>query len=197
MPGFIGLGVSDRDILGSHTQVRAQVLGGYYARALEGGALVHVFLGGGSADFESDGASFSAPRRMAGFSVSGESERKNSVFVPSLRAMAVRDELPAFTGDSGAHPSATVDGLTVSAGARWEYNTPLGDGDFLPYVSLGVDYLYTDLDNGTTDTAVAPRLGAGGFGTVGDGLLAIDLDAGKVDSGSFDVGARATYSFGF
>ena len=195
--GFVGLGKSDRDILGSRTQVSAQVLGGYYAQALEGGTLVHVFLGGGNAEFESDGASFDAPRKMAGFSISGETKREKTVFVPSIRAMAVRDEMPAFTGDSGAHPAANVDGLTVSATARWESVEPFGDGDLLPYVSVGVDYLYTDLDNGMTDKAIAPRVGVGLFGQVGDGLFALDLDAGKVDSGSFDLGARATYSFGF
>ena len=70
--GFIGLGKSDREILGAHTQVSAQVLGGYYARALDGGGLVHFFLGGGNAAFTSDGASFDAPRKMAGFSQTNE-----------------------------------------------------------------------------------------------------------------------------
>ena len=187
---FYGYGESSREVDGfsDPTVIKARVGGLYFAHQYADSTILHFYAGGGTTDYSQYGTTTDGTRYMAGIDVSKTFERAMANFVPFGKLVTAADDI----GDD------TVRGTTVTAGGRWEYNTPLGSTQLLPYVSVGVDYITIHPDSSLPDsTTWGPRLEAGFSGPVGPGLLALDLHAAKADEGTSDLGGALTYSFGF
>lgn len=199
---YFGLGKSSRKALayGSPTEIVARVIGLYYAHQYADTTILHFYAGGGQADYRVDGTPVDGDRYMAGIDVSKSVEGLDAAtFVPFGKVLVASDKLPAFVdGGLVSHNAATILGATVTAGGRLEYKDPILGTALLPYVSLGLDYIYVDSDSpaGISRTW-GPRLEAGVSGPVGTGLLSVDLHAAKADTDTRDVGGALTYSFGF
>jgi len=197
---FLGYGKSSRDTnFANDTEIAATVGGLYLAHLFGDSTILHFYLGGGRADYDADGGSAEAKRYMAGIDVSWDIDNGGKmVFVPFGKLLMAADDVPQYVGDSGVHPESMIIGRTMTIGGRVEYKEPLGGTEFLPYLSLGVDFVKISPDNFQPDTdTVAPRAEAGFTGPLWDGLLSLDMHAAKADGGTSDIGGALTYSFGF
>lgn len=177
------------DPAGSPVAPGFRVGGLYFAHQYGDRTILQFYAGGRASGYEDGGATPGGQRYVAGLDVSRTLDRGGrSVFVPFGKIAVARDNVP----------SESVLGTTVTAGGRWEYKDPVAGTGLLPYVSLGLDYVYSDPGGGQQASQNwGPRVEAGVAGAVGAGKLSLDLHAAPADQGTRDVGGALTYSFGF
>ena len=81
-------------------------------------------------------------------------------------------------------------------GLRVDAAAPMSNG-FLPYASLAADFGRSTSTAAGGEDFVAPRVAVGFTTDLGNGQLGFDLDAGKVGSGTRDVGVSLRYEMTF
>jgi len=97
----------------------------------------------------------------------------------------------------GAVNAEDINRFDANLGARFESARPLGGTGLMPYISLAAEYGMTKSSASGRDEYFYPRLGLGLSGDAAGGHLSIDLDGGKVQSDTYDVGLSFSWEMRF
>jgi hypothetical protein len=177
--------------------IRSPSLGGYFGTRLGDELFADGFLSFARPGYVTQGTTFTSGRISAAFSVTGNQQRGNLLVSPYVKAKSFREWQPAFTGTSGAVAANTIRSFNVSLGAKVAPVAPMGKNDFLPYVSLAIDYGFSNTTAAGVDVFFLPRAGFGFGMKMGQGDLLVDVDTGWVRSDTRDMGVRITYEMVF
>ncbi|TGD44879.1 autotransporter outer membrane beta-barrel domain-containing protein [Pseudotabrizicola sediminis] len=184
------------DGLGEAT-VDSPAIGAYFASRFAGDLILDAYLAYARPETETAGTTFKSDRVSAGLMLSGQYALSTGTMRPFARLNASVEDQPAYTGTNGPVAATDLRSHTASVGARFESAVALGSTGLLPYISGAIDYGYTDNGLSASDDFFYPRFGFGVAGPVGTGYVALDVDAGKARSDTYDVGLRLTYEAKF
>ena len=144
----------------------------------------------GRPEYSADGEDFTATRRGAGIELAHEIQIGQVGFTGSVGIHGFSEALPS-DAPGGAR---TVSARTLSAAGQMDF---YNQSAFTPYLSLGLDANEFDDGLGNTSNDVAPRVGAGVYGTVGGGTFAVNVDSGELYDGVRDVNAGVNWTLNF
>lgn len=184
------------DGLGEAT-VDSPAIGAYFASRFAGDLILDAYLAYARPETETAGTTFKSDRVSAGMMLSGQYALSTGTMRPFARLNASVEDQPAYTGTNGPVAATDLRSYTASVGTRFESAVALGSTGLLPYISGAIDYGYTDNGLSASDDFFYPRIGFGVAGPIGAGYFALDVDAGKARSDTYDVGLRLTYEAKF
>jgi hypothetical protein len=193
---LVGLGASNlEDTAGNDTQTDAVLVGAYGGYRFSGTTIVlDGYLAYAAVDYDTGTAKFESDRILAGVTLSGAYEVAAGTLSPRASLSGSSEDFPA---GAVAVVGGTTQNALLEVGARMAWNKPLGNSSLLPFASLDVEYGRVEDIGGLSNDFVAPRLGLGLSGTVGNGQLAFAIDAGRTTSDVTDVGLTFSYDFTF
>jgi hypothetical protein len=192
---MIGAGATDlQDSVFADSKTSSYMIGAYAGHGFASGVQIDGYIAHSAVDYEVGATAFDTTRTLAGLSVSGDVAVSTGVVQPRARISGSWEDFPAGIGGV---TGGTTEQYTGSLGARHEWNTTVLSSGLTPWASLDIEYGYQENTSGASDDFMAPRIGLGLFGAVGEGILSTSVDVGRVRSDVYDVGFEVSYRYSF
>lgn len=190
--GYVSYNDQTATVGGASTTTKSPLFGAYAAHKLNNGLLLSGFVGYGRPDYTIGTTSFTATRKVAGLSMSGQFEAGNLRLTPLASLLSSSEDLPAADSFAADRLENTQASLTIRAEPLQRFASGI-----LPYASLGAEYRRQGSNLGTYDIFTKQRIGLGFDWQLEAGNLRVDLDYGSINSTSNDIGLSFVYDFKF
>ncbi|QTN35930.1 autotransporter outer membrane beta-barrel domain-containing protein [Cognatishimia activa] len=194
--GYFSFGRMELSNGTGQTTTRSPAIGAYVSTPLSDGVMLDANLGFGRPRYDVNGDQFTASRVFGGLTISGDVPRGAAVWSPFFTLTASREVQPSYTSGATTIARNVATSAVGSLGLRVDAAAPMANG-FLPYASLAADFGRSTSTAAGGEDFVAPRVAVGFTTDLGNGQLGFDLDAGKVGSGTRDVGVSLRYEMTF
>lgn len=192
---MIGAGMTDLENAPiSDAESKSMLVGIYGAHMFDTGLQLDGYIAYAGADYEAGAVKFGTDRTLAGLALSSRLDAKSGQIELRGRVSGSSEDFP--TGVVGV-TGATAEQYRVSLGARHDWTSPMPNTKLVPWISLDIEYGYQKDTNGLTDDFLAPRVGFGVHGSLGNGILHANLDVGQTASNVYDAGLELSYAFKF
>jgi hypothetical protein len=192
---MIGVGATDLEIDGgAETSTDSVLFGAYGAHEYQSGMMIDGYLAYSSVSYDAGGTQLDTERYHLGISVSGDVETASGVLQPRAGLGAAWEDFPDGVAGITAGYSRQ---LAATLGVRHDWTAPLGGTNLMPFASIDFEYNTTDGSDGASDEYIAPRLGFGLEGEIGNGYFASSIDIGQAASNVYDAGIDLSYEFRF
>lgn len=192
---IIGAAATDlEDPILAEAKTSSYLIGAYAAHGFPSGVQIDGYLTRSAVDYEVGATEFETTRTLAGLTLTGDITVPTGTMQPRVRVSGSWEDFP--TGIGGVSGGANEQ-YTGAFGARHEWNTRFLSSGLTPWASLDIEYGYQEDTSGARDYYVAPRIGFGLLGAIGNGFLSTSVDIGRVRSDVYDVGLEVAYRHSF
>ena len=183
---------------GTPEVANSPMLGLYISNKVSTGLTFDGFVSFAQPAYDTNGASFTASRQSIGLTVSGTFKRGAMAIEPFLFARGYQEAQPGYTAGGGAVIGANnTRSFAATLGVKMAFQGKKPDGALVPYISAGADYRLVSSTLGGTDRMIAPRIGFGLNGKLGQGDISLDIDIGRARSDTIDRGLKLGYELKF
>lgn len=182
---------------GQDNAARAPAAGAYLGMSLAERYVLDAHFGYARPEYAVSGSDFQSNRVMGSVGLTGSWGLGSMTLSPSIRVSAYEENVPAHSEGTATFGADSRQFWSTAASIRAEAKTGLANTDLRPYaeVSIGRSGLSSDIDGklyfGTTRGAL------GLTGTLGTGVLSVELSGGDVFEGTRDTRVSASYSISF
>ena len=188
--GILSYGDYDLEVDGTDVTARSLTLGPYFSVEVSDRWEIDGYLTYARPEYDVDGTDFTATRWSAQLRATATHMLGDVRADSFISLLGYREDQP----DAGTFAAQEVSSFGSSAGTKL---TMTSLGNFQPYLSIGLDYRQADDGTDGTGSHTSPRVGLGFKQQMDAGLFRLDLDGGRIDEGTRDMGISVGYEVRF
>jgi len=179
------------------SSAQAPAIGVYVGTTLADRFVLDAHLGFARPQYEVSGSTFSSDRVMGSLGIAGSWETGALTLTPGVRISGYDETIPAHTEGATRFDADTWRFWTLSASVRASARNGLGATGLKPYVDLSVGRASLISDSYGKQYFDTTRGALGLTGSLGLGLLSVEVSGGDVLADTKDARVSASYSIGF
>ena len=188
--GILSYGDYDLEVDGTEVTARSLTLGPYFSVEVSDMWEIDGYLTYARPEYDVGGTDFTATRWSAQLRATATHMLGDIRADSFVSLLGYREDQPA----AGTFAAQEVSSFGSSAGTKL---TMTSLGNFQPYLSIGLDYREADDGTDGTGSHTSPRVGLGFKQQMDAGLFRLDLDGGRIDEGTRDMGISVGYEVRF